>query len=78
MVTMSARHNARAGVRARLKIEILHFLHFLPRGHHMLQNSTSEWQVGGFWHREAKEHHFGSIILRFHAIWIDILIFGKF
>ena len=77
MVTMRARHNARAEVRARLKIEILRFFTCLPRGDNMLQNSTSELLVGVFWQCETKKHLFGFLILRFYAFWTNISIFGK-
>ena len=77
MVTMRARHNARAEVRARFKIEILDLLTSHSRSHHMFQNSNSEWLVGVFLQCKSRKHLSGSIILRFHAFWTDISIFGK-
>ena len=77
MAIMIARHNARAGVRARLKIEILDFVTCFPRACHMHQNSTSKWLGGVFWQCETKKHCFGLIILRFYAFWTNITIFGE-
>ena len=48
MVTMSARHNARAEVRARFKIKFLHHFIGFSRGHQMLQNLASERLLGVF------------------------------
>ena len=77
MAIMSARHNARAEVRARLKFKILLPPIYISRGHQMHQNSTFERLVGVFCQRETKKHCFRSIILRFHAFWANISNFGK-
>ena len=74
---MCARHRARGSARARLKIAIFDFSMLISRDRQMRRFDAPRKLVDVFGGCKLEKPLNLSIILRFHAFWMDIKKIGK-